>query len=392
MKYLKKISIKLLTTLYIILFIGCSSDEQSNINTAPEIATEAFTVIENTTTIGSVTVKDVDEDTLEFSISQNNNNLFTINNNGELQVATGKNLDFETQRSHLITVQVNDGEESVQGNITITVTDDLTEAIFIPDANFKQALLNKTNINTNNDNEIQQSEAEAITGLLNIQSKNIRDFTGIEAFINITELDISGNTANRLDLSKNKLLTKIYGLELYGLTSLDVTQNILLTNLSLETALTNIDLSQNKLLTNLYIDGHFSSLDVTNNTNLISLSINADLTSLDVSKNTILSELQCSYNQINHLDISMNKALTSLSCYRNQISNLNLSNNMVLIEVLCYDNKLTSLNIANDNNTMIANFDASSNPNLSCIQIDSGFAPTTNWEKDNTANYNTSCP
>ena len=36
-------------------------------------------------------------------------------------------------------------------------------------------------------------------------------------------------------------------------------------------------------------------------------------------------------------------------------------------------------------------FKAYDNPNLTCIKIDNGFTPPSNWVKDNTASYNTNC-
>lgn len=56
----------------------------------------------------------------------------------------------------------------------------------IPDANFKAALIANANINTNNDTEIQLTEATAYTGSISLYNKNIADLTGIEAFTGIT--------------------------------------------------------------------------------------------------------------------------------------------------------------------------------------------------------------
>ncbi len=52
----------------------------------------------------------------------------------------------------------------------------------IPDANFKQFLVNNTSINTNGDQEISVAEAEAYTGEITILYSPVSDLTGINAF------------------------------------------------------------------------------------------------------------------------------------------------------------------------------------------------------------------
>ena len=85
------------------------------------------------------------------------------------------------------------------------------QIVNIPDANFKNALLNyNPPIDTNGDGEIQVSEAEAVNELI-LYDKNIADLTGIEAFINISWLDCRKNLLTELDVSQNinALLTNI---------------------------------------------------------------------------------------------------------------------------------------------------------------------------------------
>jgi len=61
--------------------------------------------------------------------------------------------------------------------------------VYIPDANFKNALLDDANINTNRDEEIQVAEAEAYTDTIDVSSMGISDLTGIEAFTALTFLN-----------------------------------------------------------------------------------------------------------------------------------------------------------------------------------------------------------
>ena len=97
-----------------------------NENTAPEISAQSFTVAEDITdadAIGTVTATGADGDALTFSISTNDNDLFELTPEGELSLATGKSLDFETTTVHTITITVTDGELTTQANMTINVTD-----------------------------------------------------------------------------------------------------------------------------------------------------------------------------------------------------------------------------------------------------------------------------
>ena len=67
------------------------------------------------------------------------------------------------------------------------------QIVNIPDANFKAYLVGNPAINTNGDNEIQLSEANGFNGRISCDNSNIADLTGIENFINISELNCSNN-------------------------------------------------------------------------------------------------------------------------------------------------------------------------------------------------------
>lgn len=95
-------------------------------NTAPTIADQSFTVaedIDDVTAIGTVTATDAEGDSFTFSITANDNELFEITAGGELTLASGKTLDFETSTSHTITVEATDGGLSNTATITVDVTD-----------------------------------------------------------------------------------------------------------------------------------------------------------------------------------------------------------------------------------------------------------------------------
>ncbi|WP_445456522.1 hypothetical protein [Flavobacterium sp. HNIBRBA15423] len=248
---------------------------------------------------------------------------------------------------------------SKEDETKVTPTPELPTIVTIPDANFKASLLAHGNsitgngiskIDTNDDGEIQISEAQVYAGTINCFDKNISDLTGIEAFINITGLGVVNNQLASLNISQNTAL-EVFNCGGNQLTSLDV--------------------SQNTVLKFLYCYEN-------------------QLTSLDVSQNIALTQLNCQSNQLTNLDVSQNVALTLLACLSNQLTSLDVSQNVALIQLHCYDNQLISLNLANGNNDELIVMKASNN-NSPCIKIDSGFTPPSSWEKDATASYSTSC-
>lgn len=310
------------------------------------------------------------------------------------------------------------------------------QIVNIPDANFKASLISDPAINTNGDGEIQVSEAGSFIGSLSCTQKNIKDLTGIEAFINIKELDCSRNQLASLDTSKNTALkTLLCGIN--QLKSLDVSKNTSLsvltcytnqlTNLDLsknielkyiecyDNQLTSLDLSKNILLETLFCDqneltsldvskcpvlggltcyeNQLTNLDLTQNIKLGSLDCaQNNLMTLDLSKNKNLIYLDCSNNQLSNLNLSMNENLDQINCRKNQLTNLDVSKQKLLNFLYCSENKLVSLNIKNGNNTNIADIDLVDNPFLTCIQVDNAAYSTTNWtRKDSWASYNTDC-
>jgi Leucine-rich repeat (LRR) protein len=90
-----------------------------------------------------------------------------------------------------------------------------------------------------------------------------------------------------------------------------------------------------------------------------------------------LNELQCWKNQLTSLDVSKNKALSYLSCEENQLTSLDVSSNTTLTYLECGGNQLTSLNMRNGVNLELYAFNATENPNLTCIEtLDPAHATT----------------
>jgi hypothetical protein len=106
------------------------------------------------------------------------------------------------------------------------------DIVYIPDANFKKALIINHSIDTNHDNEIQVSEASSYNGAIEVPRLGIKDLTGIEAFIKLTKLNCLGNYGiTSLNLSKNINLTTII-CSYNNLSSLNLSENTLLTRLN----------------------------------------------------------------------------------------------------------------------------------------------------------------
>jgi Leucine-rich repeat (LRR) protein len=239
-----------------------------------------------------------------------------------------------------------------------------SQIVTIPDAEFKNALLNYSpSIDTNNDNEIQVTEATAIT-TLNISGHQgwedaggtcpdpndpncvggggpgmiypgISDFTGIEAFVNLTSLTCSQNDLSSLDVSA-----------LSQLTYLDCSNNINYNIFSFPVlGIATLSLPSSSNLTTLICDNNnLTSLDVSNNTLLTSITVNNNvLSSLNLTNTPLLSNIKCQFNQLPSLDVSTSVALTNLECFNNQITGLNTSSNTSLITLKSYNNNLSTL-------------------------------------------------
>ncbi len=128
---MKKTLLKLISLFIIIAIISCKKDD-APANIAPIVADQTFTVTENiASNTPFATVVATDENELTFTITTNSNDLFKINNTGELSLVEGKNLDFETATTHIIAVEVSDGELSAKAIITINIDDVIEERPFI---------------------------------------------------------------------------------------------------------------------------------------------------------------------------------------------------------------------------------------------------------------------
>jgi Leucine-rich repeat (LRR) protein len=207
------------------------------------------------------------------------------------------------------------------------------QIVNIPDPIFKAALLNyQPSIDTNDDNEIQVSEALLVT-TLNFSNENYipgnpQNITGIQSFTNVTSITIN--------------LTNVPGIDLTGLNNLQ-----------------HLNCAGSYQMTSLNLTGLFNlqTLDCSNCYNLISLDLNGftnlqnlncsgcfDLTSLNTNGLTNLQTLNCS-NSINLASLSLS-GLNNLQTFNStdcRLSTLDLTGISSLTSVICNRNRLTSI-------------------------------------------------
>ena len=213
------------------------------------------------------------------------------------------------------------------------------QIVNIPDANFKAKLLsaspsssvaqigtNSVKIDTNNDGEIQVSEATLIT-LLNVSSSNISSLEGVTAFNNLQTLRCSNNNLQNFEIAS-----------LPALQNFDCSYNQF-TAINVTPQLRSLNFTNNQIST-LDLLGDFSQLIVLSCSNNL-------LSELSLSNVPNLRALSCNNNQLTMLDVSGLSQLEQLSCGYNQITTLDVSNKPNLGQFYCGNNQLTSLVIAN---------------------------------------------
>lgn len=284
-----------------------------------------------------------------------------------LDLRNGNNVILDTLRAddnNLTCINVDD-EAAIKPEWVVddgvVFSNDCEGIVYIPDANFEQALID---LSIDSDGIVNQqvsrydvqivtsldvSDPENNPALPNVSEK-IEDLTGIEAFVNLTHLDCEYNLLTNLNLSQNMALEALV-CQQNLLTSLDVSSNSSLKFLMCgHNHLTGLDVSQNTSLTSLYCDfNQLTSLDVSQNTLLINLDCwDNQLTNIDVSHNPELQYLNLRENNLSSLDVSQNTALRQLYCLRNQLISLDVSNNTALYNLWCNGNQLTSLDVTNN--------------------------------------------
>ncbi|WP_298396217.1 T9SS type A sorting domain-containing protein [Flavobacterium sp.] len=207
-----------------------------------------------------------------------------------------------------------------------------SQVINIPDSNLKLKLLladvnsyhyakNASNqwmkIDTNNDGQIQQSEALLVTKLYIYYEGNpsnifINSLTGLEYFYNLEYIDCRDNPLNTINLLASLIYLKV----------------ILANSCSLSSVNLN---GMNSLEALSVADNNLTQIDLSGLSNLKSLGCDINnISTIDVSNNPFLTSLTCRYNNLNSINIKngINHDFNNLNGYYTdcwKIGNLNLS-------------------------------------------------------------------
>lgn len=270
------------------------------------------------------------------------------------------------------------------------------QIVNIPDANFKSALISE-GVDTNNDGEIQVSEAQA-TITLSFGNESISDLTGLEEFTSLETLDFATNLFSTIDLSANTSLISVEldynGIDTITLGTLPNLEYLNIGYADLQT----INVSNCPALKTLLLPSNdLASIDVSNNSNLENLNLAGnDLTSIDVSNNLNLKELNLAINMFSALDLSNNIALERITLFNNQLINLDVSNNINLERLSIFDNQITSLDVSVNTaleilyaqNNQLSTLDLSNNTELLFVDVSNNQLTTLELFDEN--NYNLS--
>ena len=258
------------------------------------------------------------------------------------------------------------------------------QIVNIPDANFKARLLMASpsntvaysggfavKIDTNNDNQIQFSEAILIDSL-KVRQANITNLEGINNFSNLKKLNFNNNQISLLNISNLNSL-KILSASANEITSIDLSNNIQLVDVDVSiNQLQSIDVSNlfNLKRLQIYLN-QLTSISVTENLQLEELNIkNNQISNLDVLVNSNLKKLDCGENPISSIDISQNLNLEILNIDNTNVASIDVSQNINMIELGCMETPITTLDISN--NTSLTGLGITNNPFLVYLNLKNG--------------------
>lgn len=270
------------------------------------------------------------------------------------------------------------------------------QIVKIPDVSLKQKLLTHSpKIDTNNDGEISIQEASAIVNTLDISDANIDDITGLEAFINVEEIQMYYNNGSVKSISfeNNAALKRLY-LEGSNLEQIDISKNKALEILNCnENNLSILDIEHNSNLRILECGlNNLQTLDTSKNPLLEELLFyDNEVSALDLSKNNHLTSIYGYGNRLRVLDITQNPSLVLVDLENNSIERLDASKNTKLVKLILKSNQLTELDISFGDYRDFSELNIEQNPNLSCVKITKGMSPSPTWRQDVAVSYNETC-
>ena len=253
----------------------------------------------------------------------------------------------------------------------------LSQIITFPDPIFKSKLIEE-GVDTNDDGEIQESEALAIT-TLNVNSSQsetkINNLEGIAYFTNLTDLNCGSNLLSTLDVSAllNLEVLKAYNNQLSTINVTGLTQ---LTQLWVDSnQLTSIDVSTLQNLDWLFCStNQITNLDLSMLSNLKAVwASNNQISSINLLPFSLLEELLLGINNITNISINQQKHLWHLDLFHNNLSEIDILNMPNLLELRIGENNLVELDA---NSTGLEVIACENNPNLTTVNVQNNVIST----------------
>lgn len=267
----------------------------------------------------------------------------------------------------------------------------------IPDPVFEQFLIDQGWDTGTPDGAVSTANIQNIS-ILNMNGLDVSNMTGVEAFANLRVLLLGNNPQlTSLDVSNNTALTDL-SIHSTGIAQIDIRNNGNLEKFfAYNTPLTTIDFSGNLLLTDIYIsDTQISSLNVQVNSDLKEVRAqNMPLSSISFGANTQVEVLFIDGTQIKQLDAGMHPKLKNLHIYNSEIEEIFVDFCPLLEELRVNDSPIEYLRLQDNPNLTLLR--AHNTPNLVCISVAdvnaaaNGTGIYNNWLVDSNAFYDNTC-
>lgn len=210
-------------------------------------------------------------------------------------------------------------------SVLVCLSSAKAQVVQFADPNFKQALINKK-IDTNNDGEIQLSEAQKVTKLY-LENVPFSSMEGIRSFTNLAEFGTYKNKIRQVDLHNMASLKRLY-----------------------------------------LIGGDIESLNIKGCSNLEHLSmIGNKLTDIDFTSFKKLTELSLSYNLLSKIEIINFPELQAVNLADNKISSFRIEGCPKLQSLLIRKNNISG-NLDLTSFPELRTFSADNNP-LAAVNI-----------------------
>lgn len=224
----------------------------------------------------------------------------------------------------------------------------VNDFVEIPDIEFEKELIR---VGIDSDGEINQkllkTDAEKVTKL-SLYRTDINTLKGIEAFVNLKNLNAEANKLTSIDLSNNVLLDTIH-LGFNNLTTIKGLNNAL-------------NLKWLSLSGNLFTEFTIENPSIES----ILMSHN-ELTSFNANQCPKLTGVLLHINKLEALDFSNNPLLETLIFSDNKVKTIDLDNNVNLEYIYCSSNLFTRFDVSKLNKLVDLRVDR--NPTLTCIKI-----------------------